>query len=281
MNYLSFASNLIIGDANVKEVPCLVGQGAPTIESVPAVIGCFYMDKDTGTVYKCIKDGSENKWSVLNEGSSGGDALAAPKQTQSYETVPVIKRNTYGTKPEDFNYSIVTQGAAQDTIALRAQGGAIRANCSEAIGNEIASHNGEGGEVAKNQMLVNYGFLKSQLSIVIPFRLPNSGDKLIIKPGHKYYISSGGCKLTNGSGSTYGSFTKAIGDGLIACSSAGYNDGSGTHNGSTSFRAFIISVSGLSSSSGNMEIGSNACYIENTSGEVAWVYDEGPAEDFN
>ena len=269
----------ILGQTDVCQIPCIIGEGAPTIENVPAVVGCFYMDKDTGIVYKCVKDGSENKWSVLN----GGDALAAPKQTQSYETVPIIRRNTYGTKPEDFVYTIATQGAAPDTVALRAQGGAIRANCSEIIGNEIAQYNGENGETAKNQMLVNYGFLKSQLPLVIPYRLPNYGDKLLIKPDHKYYISSDGCQLTNESGSTYGTFTKTIGDGLIACSSAGYNDGSGTHNGNTNFRAFIISVSGITSSSGNMEIGSNPCYIENknTSGKVAWVYDEGPAEDFN
>lgn len=101
-----------------------------------------------------------------------------------------------------------------------------------------------------------------------------------MKAGHKYYISSDGCKLTNGNGITYGSFSNTIKDGLITCSSAGYADGSGINNGSTTFRAFIISVSGLTSSSGNMEVTKNGCYIENTSGGVVWIYDEGPAEDF-
>lgn len=36
-----------------KEIPCLTGKGKPTAETAGAV-GCWYMDTDSGTVYKCI-----------------------------------------------------------------------------------------------------------------------------------------------------------------------------------------------------------------------------------
>lgn len=35
-----------------KEIPCLTGKGKPTAETAGAV-GCWYMDTDSGTVYKC------------------------------------------------------------------------------------------------------------------------------------------------------------------------------------------------------------------------------------
>jgi hypothetical protein len=105
-------------------------------------------------------------------------------------------------------------------------------------------------------------------------------DQLMGHPHRSYKIIH--VAGTNGKGSVYGSFSKTIKDGLITCSTAGYSvGGDGNKTSSTSFRAFVISVSGLSSSSGNMEVAANSCYIENTTSGVVWVYDEGPACDFN
>lgn len=217
------------------------------------------------------------------EGSTAG-ALAAPTTSAAYDRVPIIKRGELGTEAEDFLYSIATQGASEGTVPLRSQGGSLRGNCSDAIGEAIFNANGADGAMARDQMLVNYGFLMSKLhpnSLTIPYRLTNSGDKILMKPMHKYYISSEGCKITSGNGSAYGSFTNTIKDGLITCSAAGYSAGDGVKDSApTKFRAFIISVSGFTSSSGNMAIEQNECYIENTSGGLVWVYDEGPETDF-
>ena len=240
------------------------------------------------------------------EGSTAG-ALAAPTTSAAYDRVPIIKRGELGTEAEDFMYAIATQGASEGTVPLRSQGGSLRGNCSDAIGEAIFNANGADGAMARDQMLVNYGYLNGKMSdqmtqitkdlsekeksflayfaqhtpVTVPIRLGTSGDKILMKSGHKYYISSDGCQLTNGAGSAYGSFSKTIKDGLITCSTAGYSvGGDGNKNSSTSFRAFVISVSGLSSSSGNMEVSANSCYIENTSGGTVWVYDEGPACDF-
>lgn len=35
-----------------KEIPCLLGSGAPTT-ATEGIVGAFYMDTDTGRVYKC------------------------------------------------------------------------------------------------------------------------------------------------------------------------------------------------------------------------------------
>lgn len=42
-----------INGKDYKEIPCIPGDGKPTDATVGAV-GCFYMDTDTGTLYKCI-----------------------------------------------------------------------------------------------------------------------------------------------------------------------------------------------------------------------------------
>ena len=244
-----------------------------------------------------------------SEPGAPADGLAAPSVTAAYDRVPIIKRNTYGKEPSDFNYAIATQGASEGTVPLRSASGSVRINCSDAIAESLYNIGADTTEkeIIRDQMAINYGYFKKEMSsqmtqitkelsekeksflayfeqhmpVVVPIRMAASGDALLMKPGHKYYISSDGCQLTNGKGATYGSFSKTIKDGLITCSSAGYSaSGDGNKTSGTSFRAFIISVSGLSSSSGNMEIAANACYIENTSGGTVWVYDEGPACDF-
>lgn len=50
MNYVKYFN---LFGVDTKEIPCITGKGAPTAETVGAV-GLFYMDTDTGEVYKCI-----------------------------------------------------------------------------------------------------------------------------------------------------------------------------------------------------------------------------------
>lgn len=55
MNYLD---SINLFGIDTKEIPCVKGTGAPTTATEGAV-GCFYMDTDTGDVYKCtaVADG--------------------------------------------------------------------------------------------------------------------------------------------------------------------------------------------------------------------------------
>lgn len=54
MNYVE-SFNLF--GVNVKQIPCITGSGAPTTATEGA-IGCFYMDTNTGMVYKCTAEAS-------------------------------------------------------------------------------------------------------------------------------------------------------------------------------------------------------------------------------
>jgi hypothetical protein len=43
----------------------------------------------------------------------------------------------------------------------------------------------------KEKSLLDY--FKQHISVTVPIRLGASGDKILMKSGHKYYISSDGC----------------------------------------------------------------------------------------
>ena len=58
MNYVKHTNMLGI---DVKEIPCIVSNGAPTQDTEGAV-GMMYMDSDTGNLYKCTAAGSTYTW---------------------------------------------------------------------------------------------------------------------------------------------------------------------------------------------------------------------------
>lgn len=58
---MNFVKNLNLLNVEAKEIPCITGKGAPA-ETTEGAIGCFYMDTDTGLVYKCV---NTNKWETV------------------------------------------------------------------------------------------------------------------------------------------------------------------------------------------------------------------------
>lgn len=55
---MNYVDSIKLFGVEAKEIPCIKGSGAPTTETEGAV-GCFYMNTNTGDIYKCIavKDG--------------------------------------------------------------------------------------------------------------------------------------------------------------------------------------------------------------------------------
>lgn len=50
---MNYVEHLNLFGVEAKEIPCITGSGAPT-NSTEGAVGCFYMDTDTGDVYKCV-----------------------------------------------------------------------------------------------------------------------------------------------------------------------------------------------------------------------------------
>ena len=50
---MNYVKSLNILDEDVRQLPCILGKGAPTTATEGAV-GEFYMDTDTGVAYKCV-----------------------------------------------------------------------------------------------------------------------------------------------------------------------------------------------------------------------------------
>lgn len=53
-----------------KQIPCIKGGGAPT-DKTEGAVGCFYMNTDTGEIYKCTSVSDSNyTWEILGSPAS-------------------------------------------------------------------------------------------------------------------------------------------------------------------------------------------------------------------
>ena len=48
---MNYVENFDILEKKVKQIPCITGQGAPSV--VDGAVGMLYIDTDSGLVYKC------------------------------------------------------------------------------------------------------------------------------------------------------------------------------------------------------------------------------------
>lgn len=64
---MNFVSHFNLFGVDAKQIPCIIGEGAPTTTTEGAV-GCFYMDSTNGDIYKCtnVADGVYT-WVCLKE----------------------------------------------------------------------------------------------------------------------------------------------------------------------------------------------------------------------
>lgn len=94
-----------------KEIPCIVGNGAPTNSTVGAV-GCFYMNKENGDVYKCIAaQNSTYTWDLLVNNSEGGGI--------AQETDPTVPG--WAKQPSKPKYTADEVGALPNTTKIPAK----------------------------------------------------------------------------------------------------------------------------------------------------------------
>lgn len=65
---MDFVKHLNIDGADTKEIPCIVGKVDPT-EATLGAVGCFYLNEDTGDLFKCLSAVSGvYKWERINSG---------------------------------------------------------------------------------------------------------------------------------------------------------------------------------------------------------------------
>ena len=72
---MNYVKSLNLFGVEAKEIPCITDSGVPTNSTVGDV-GMFYMDTDTGDVYKCVAvNGNAYTWEPMESGnaSSGGN----------------------------------------------------------------------------------------------------------------------------------------------------------------------------------------------------------------
>lgn len=80
---MNFVKNFNFYGVDAKEVPCITDKGAPT-ETTEGDVGCFYMDIDTGVVYKCTAKG---KWELLAKESENNEVDNNPDKHAEYFTI--------------------------------------------------------------------------------------------------------------------------------------------------------------------------------------------------
>lgn len=121
-----------------------------------------------------------------------------------------------------------------------------------------------------------YTLATTNMFSISPKILPNAYNKIQLKAGHKYYITSSGCKIVDSNGETHSEFSNSISTGIIVCGNDGETVGDNSNHNSGQFRGFIITMSDLNSTSRNIVLNEGEYYIENQSSSVAWIYVEGP-----
>lgn len=56
---MNFVEHMNLFGENVKDIPCIKGEGKPSVAETIAEVGCFYMDTLTGDTYKCTAVSAE------------------------------------------------------------------------------------------------------------------------------------------------------------------------------------------------------------------------------
>lgn len=101
---MNYVKNLKFFGIDAKEIPCLTGAGAPTLETEGAV-GMFYMDEGTGAVYKRTANGweplTEEDVMALSGGTFSGPVNsegAGDLETPQFRNIAVVDE-----EPEDLS----------------------------------------------------------------------------------------------------------------------------------------------------------------------------------
>lgn len=86
---MNYAEYLNLSGETVKEIPCILGKGAPT-SSTAAAVGMLYMDTVTGDVYKCTAvSGDMFTWVAFRGG--GNVELAQSLEGNDEDKAPSVK----------------------------------------------------------------------------------------------------------------------------------------------------------------------------------------------
>lgn len=104
---MNFVPHFNFFGVDAKQIPCIVGEGAPTAETEGAV-GCFYMDTLTGKVYKCVSDN--------NGGCAWVDTEDFVDYISANSNTPVVlgQNNTkevklLGAADTEYSYSVLSE----------------------------------------------------------------------------------------------------------------------------------------------------------------------------
>lgn len=66
---MNYVKSLEMFGVDAKEIPCILGVGAPQ-STTPGAVGLLYMDSDTGSLYKCIgANGGVYTWTPVSSGT--------------------------------------------------------------------------------------------------------------------------------------------------------------------------------------------------------------------
>lgn len=68
-NDVSYVKGLNIFGVKARQIPCLTGNGEPSID-LALKVGLLYINEDNGDMYKCVKgDNEELVWKLVNDNS--------------------------------------------------------------------------------------------------------------------------------------------------------------------------------------------------------------------
>lgn len=74
---MNYVKHLNMYGVDVKEIPCIRGEGEPNGATAGAV-GCLYMDTISGYIFKCVEDNGTYTWvNIVGDVESALDEIIA------------------------------------------------------------------------------------------------------------------------------------------------------------------------------------------------------------
>lgn len=110
MDNVNYVPYLNLFGVKAKEIPCLTGNGAPTTETAGAV-GMFYMNIETGDLYKCTEAADAYTWVKVSGGSGGSVSINAVRVNSSRPGVKITITQDDGDGNSSSTVTFVYDGA--------------------------------------------------------------------------------------------------------------------------------------------------------------------------
>lgn len=196
---MNFVKAFNFSGVEVKEIPNLLGKGAPSYETEGAV-GCMYMDEDTGNLYKCIS---------IEEGVCTWVEIGNASTTDSPSLFLYSSLSEAISKVNADDFSNYTKPETQKVAVLRYGPGSYRIDLLDDVSEQVSITISQNVYLSLNGKTLTFngagsGLIYSEnIYCIIDGKVANSSITLNVDSTGNEYLINSKAKLLQILGGTY------------------------------------------------------------------------------